>query len=429
LNIIFDSLVLALAARTGNRSGVYRYTTELIKALKGMPDIKVKLACSDLRQSPWAWYEMLNIRSSSASQVGSWAHFFDIRKPTQPHGVSTVAQENNTLSLLLRQARALVQRKMEGSSTASSVGFRLRAGSTKQPSIIHVPFHLLPSSLTGIDNVKIVRTVHDMLPLSMPHFFLPKSVDRFREAIQNISPSEHIICVSNAVRNELLSCCQNIKPNQVSVTQLAGQIHSEYVGDSEDWQLFLDHYGIQSEEHLILALGTLEPRKNLVTLIDAIEHLYRHTYLRIRLLVVGRIGWNCAEILARIDSSICRDQILLLGALPDPLVNCLYQRSELSVFVSWGEGFGLPVLESMRWGTPVVASNIPVLQEIGGDAAIYVNPASPSEIAGAIQEILENHALGNRLSMLGKLRSADYSWQKTANMTRRCYKNIFASEW
>jgi glycosyltransferase involved in cell wall biosynthesis len=283
--------------------------------------------------------------------------------------------------------------------------------------------------LTGIENVKIVRTVHDMLPLSMPHFFLPKSVDRFRESIQNVSPSEHIICVSNAVRNELLACCQNIKPNQVSVTQLAGQIQSKYLGDSEDWQIFLDHYGIQSDEHLILALGTLEPRKNLITLIDAIEHLSRHTDLRIRLLVVGRIGWNCAGILARIESSICRDQILLLGALPDPLVNCLYQRSELSVFVSWGEGFGLPVLESMRWGTPVVASNIPVLQEIGGDAVMYVNPGSSTEIAEAIYEIIFNQALSNRLSMLGKLRSHDYSWKKTANLTRRCYEQICDSSW
>lgn len=429
MNITFDSLVLAHAARTGNRSGVYRYTTELIKALKRMPDIKVKLACSDLRQAPWAWYEMLNIQSSSASQVGSWAHFFDIPKPIRPYGVSTVAQKNNTLSLLLRQTRALVQHKMGSSCAASSVAFRLRAGSTKHPSIIHVPFHLVPSSLTGIDNVKIVRTVHDMLPLSMPHFFLPKSVDRFRESIQNVSPSEHIICVSNAVRNELLSCCQNIKPNQVSVTQLAGQIQSKYLGDSEDWQIFLDHYGIQSDEHLILALGTLEPRKNLITLIDAIEHLSRHTDLRIRLLVVGRIGWNCAGILARIESSICRDQILLLGALPDPLVNCLYQRSELSVFVSWGEGFGLPVLESMRWGTPVVASNIPVLQEIGGDAVMYVNPGSSTEIAEAIYEIIFNQALSNRLSMLGKLRSHDYSWKKTANLTRRCYEQICDSSW
>lgn len=427
MNIILDSLVLALAARTGNRSGIYRYTTELIRALKPYSDIKLALACSDILQTPWAWKEAASLDCNGQMEILSWDQYFQQINSRNARGNSDQFGRRRFVASGLA---ALTSQKYPAirmlTSRVSALAFEQQR-SRSQTSIIHSPFHLLAEELKTIRRTRLVRTIHDVLPIRMPQFFVKKSVTRFRDALASIGKDENILCISHTTKEDLLRLQPNIRADQVYVTPLAGSLPSQYNADEEDWQKFLKHFHIDQEEKLILTVGTIEPRKNLIGLVKSLEYLKNSAPdLRMRLLVVGHRGWNDQKIIHRIAQSCCHEQILLLGSLPDPLVSCLYQRADLCAFVSWGEGFGLPMLEAMQWGTPVIASSIPSLQEIAGDSAVYVDPSSAPDIAEGIRLILEDHALNQQLRLSGHKRAQRFSWESTAALTVNAYTKVLS---
>jgi glycosyltransferase involved in cell wall biosynthesis len=170
----------------------------------------------------------------------------------------------------------------------------------------------------------------------------------------------------------------------------------------------------------LFAVSTVEPRKNLVTLLDAFK------ILKLRLgtscpplVIVGRKGWNCEDILGYMAE--LEGMVQFPGHVSDNELIALYQMATCLVFPSLYEGFGLPVLEAMAAGCPVVTSSTSSLPEVAGDAGLLVNPANAEEIATTIQLILREDDLRARLIQAGRQRASSFSWEQTARMTRGVY--------
>ena len=170
----------------------------------------------------------------------------------------------------------------------------------------------------------------------------------------------------------------------------------------------------------ILTVGTIEPRKNLQTLIDAMAFV-RHEYADARLTIAGRIGWQSDEIVAAIRAAEATGVVRFVEAPDDETLNSLYASATIAVTSSHYEGFGLPVLEAMARRIPVVASDIPALRETGGDAAEYVNPADVEGIADGIIRLLDNCELRQRAASAGFKRAERSGWRDAALGTRRAY--------
>jgi alpha-1,3-rhamnosyl/mannosyltransferase len=162
----------------------------------------------------------------------------------------------------------------------------------------------------------------------------------------------------------------------------------------------------------VLAVGTLEPRKNLPRLVQAYATLDPELQSRHRLVVVGALGWEAGPTLNALRS--LGERCTMLGFVSDDALEELYRRCAVFCYPSLGEGFGLPVLEAMAAGAAVVTSNVSSLPEVGGSAAEYVDPTDVASIAAGLRRVLCDDSLRARLSRDGVARAAEFSWESFA---------------
>lgn len=165
----------------------------------------------------------------------------------------------------------------------------------------------------------------------------------------------------------------------------------------------------------VLGVGTLEPRKNLPRLVEAFASLPAELRGEHLLALVGPRGWETEETLGAIDRH--RELVRMLGFVPDEELPALYRGADLFAYPSLYEGFGLPVLEAMRCGTPVLTSNVSSLPEVAGDAAVYVDPTDTAEIRRGLARALGDSSARSTLARAGLERAAEFSWSRCASNT------------
>lgn len=174
----------------------------------------------------------------------------------------------------------------------------------------------------------------------------------------------------------------------------------------------------------ILFTGSVEPRKNLQNLLKAYLSLPYSLRKEVKLMLVGFSGWKNAQIMQIVQANT--QDIRHLGYIPEKDLAGLYNLSELLIYPSFYEGFGLPPLEAMACGTPVIVSNTSAIPEVCGEAAIYVNPMDSDQIAQAIATLLNDNALRNKLSNTGKARAQLFSWDKAAEQHLMLFRKVMA---
>lgn len=253
-----------------------------------------------------------------------------------------------------------------------------------------------------------VVTIHDLSFFVAPQYAEPSLVRYLCAAVpRSLDAASIVITVSASVaaevgqafpaaREKLVAVPNGVRLPSVDLPRAAGQRPE------------------------ILTVGTIEPRKNLPGLIDAMRSV-RLSHPDARLTIAGRVGWRAGEILARIHAAQATGLVRFVQAPDDVTLDELYAGATLAVFPSFYEGFGLPVLEAMGRGVPVVASDIAALRETGGDAAVYADPSDPDAIAGAIVARLNDRDARDRASRMGLSRAVAFSWRETARRTLRAY--------
>ncbi len=173
-------------------------------------------------------------------------------------------------------------------------------------------------------------------------------------------------------------------------------------------------------DRFFLFLGTMEPRKNLERLLDAFESVGDR--IRHYMVITGGRGWSYGGILSKIENHPFRERIVLTGFVSNDELPALVSMADFLVYPSILEGFGLPIIESMACGTPVITSSVSAMPEVAGDAAVLVDPFSVSSIAGGLIEMAENESLRNELSAKGLERASLFTWNKAAEETLEVYR-------
>lgn len=174
----------------------------------------------------------------------------------------------------------------------------------------------------------------------------------------------------------------------------------------------------------LLFVSTIEPRKNICNLVEAFNHLKSCHGIDHDLLLVGKKGWRYEPIFETIARSPWHNHIHHLNYLSDRQVQALYSNADVFVYPSFYEGFGLPVLEAMTLGVPVVTSNVSSLPEVAGDAALYANPKLPAELAEQIWRLIDSSSLRENLIERGHAQAARFSWNRTAEETLKAYRSL-----
>ena len=274
------------------------------------------------------------------------------------------------------------------------------------------------------DNTKMVLVIHDLSFVWDPSFFSRKKRlwHKFVNPKGLIDQADKIIAVSESTKGDLLRLF-GAKEEKVSVIYPGiDKSFEPYPDDALELIRVKDKYKLPNK--FILYLGTLEPRKNIVGLIQAFEELKRTTDLPYQLVIAGGKGWLYEDIFAKQQSSKYRDSIKFVGFIDHEDKVAFYNLADVFCYPSFYEGFGFPPLEAMASGTPVVASSVASLPEILGDDALLVDPYNVSEITLGIKSVLEDRTLADRLKQKGLMRADKFNWEDTVSKTLDCFKEV-----
>ncbi len=281
--------------------------------------------------------------------------------------------------------------------------------------LLWAPTGYLPVVLS---KVPTVVTVHDLAVFVSPSA-RPALKTRIAERLLlrlAIHKAAKVITVSASTKRDLIGLFA--VPDAKIHVSLLGVDHEIYRDDtSTDDDSILRKY--QLEPGYLLFIGTLEPRKN----IEGLMRAYARTKTDRPLVIGGQKGWYYQSIFTAVRELRLTSRVHFLGRVPDADLPALYRQAYAFLFPSFYEGFGLPVLEALACGTPVICSNVSSLPEIVGQAGLLIDPSQPKAIAGALQNILDDRTLYTRLKKASVAEAAAFTWQKTAAATLNVFKN------
>jgi glycosyltransferase involved in cell wall biosynthesis len=286
--------------------------------------------------------------------------------------------------------------------------------------IFHSPDFVLPP----VSKARTILTVHDLAFL-----LYPECADAaLRAYLERTVPysarrADFIVADSENTRRDVISLL-GIEPARVAVVPGGVDPSFQPIDDPARHAALRERLGLDATTPYILFVGMIEPRKNLLGLLDAFEILKARRTLPHKLVVVGRKGWLWEETMARAESHPYREDIVFPGFIPDGELATLYSAAEAFAFPSHYEGFGLPVLEAMACGTPVVSSRASSLPEVVGDAGMQVDPNDAEALAAALELLAVNGELRADLRRRGLERAATFSWERAARSLLRVYERV-----
>jgi glycosyltransferase involved in cell wall biosynthesis len=284
--------------------------------------------------------------------------------------------------------------------------------------VFHGPVLALPAQLFG----RSVVTVHDLMFVKHPEFLKPEWVSDLRQkASFSLARADAIIADSNFTKQDLIDA-YHIPEGKIKVIYCGVGREFCPLADPRQIEAVKRKYAIQGK--YLLFAGNIEPKKNLTRLVEAFSLLNHRSSHRYKLVVVGNKGWDFERVFAVVRQLRIESQVVFTDAIPREDLVAVYNGAEVFVFPSLFEGFGIPVIEAMACGVPVVASNITALLEVIGDAGILVDPLYPEVIATAIEAVLSDAALRQELCRRGFARAKQLTWERTARETLILYKEI-----
>jgi len=266
-----------------------------------------------------------------------------------------------------------------------------------------------------------VLTIHDLSLLLYPETHERRLVRRARRMLPLMARrAAAVITPCEAVKREVCRVLK-VQPDRVVAIPEAPRAVFRRVSASEAAPV-RHRFGVEDE--FILFVGTIEPRKNLLNLFRAVNELLRTTPLRPQLVVAGAEGWLTGDLRAYLDSEELKERVLFTGYLQDEDLRALYSTCRVFVYPSLYEGFGLPLLEAMACGAPVVTSNVPSIVETVGNVARLISPEDFRELAGGIASLLQDDAEREKRSAAGIEHAKRFSWEKAASETLELYRAV-----
>lgn len=288
--------------------------------------------------------------------------------------------------------------------------------------LFHAPDFVLPPTLPG---TRTLVTIHDLSFVRLPQFTMPGMSGYLNRWVPySVKQADHVIAVSEATKQDLIEL-YHTPPEKISVL---------YHGISSDFSPNTDRTNIQrirqkyrlNDSRFILSVGTVQPRKNYQRLVQAFAPL-AHEQPDLLLLIVGGAGWQSENIYHEVERLNLSKQVRFLGFVDEADLPTLYQTAALFAYPSLYEGFGLPALEALACGTPVVAANGSALPEVVGSAGLLVDPLDTVGLTEAMRRVLLDGTLHETLSQQGVVQAQQFSWARMAEDLVKLYEALLGA--
>ena len=361
-------------------TGIGRYTFNLMRSLSESADIDARYLYSN------TWSDKLEYVQNSVSSSKNFKRIF----------------------------KAIVPRPYKVAQYMRQVKFD-RGVKRYAPDLYHEP-NYIPFKFAG----PTVVTIHDLSVLVHPESHPKDRVEHYSRQLPEVIQKANAIAVdSEYIRNELLEYF-DVPPEKVFTTLLGVEKGFRPYDITESMQS-LGRHALDYKGYM-LVVGTLEPRKNLLRALECYQELNEDIRAQYPLVIAGMRGWNLEHFAPRLQGMVDKGQVRLLGYVPENELYHIYSGAKLFLFPSKYEGFGLPPLEAMASGVPVIASNRASIPEVVGDAGILLEPDDTVSWSKSIDELLRDEQRYRVLSQRSLTRSADFTWGRCAEQTLVAYE-------
>ena len=290
---------------------------------------------------------------------------------------------------------------------------------TGKVDLFHATDFVLPYTLPS---TRTLLTVHDLSFVRVPEAASPP-LKAYLDAVvpRSVERADHVLADSAATKDDLMELYKT-PADKITVLYSAVDQRFRRVSDSRKLESTRAKYGLAGLSYL-LSVGTVQPRKNYSRVIKALAEA-RSSGLDLHYAIAGGKGWLETEMQQTIASTGMGDFVHLLGYVDDEDLPALYSGSRMLLMPSLYEGFGLPILEAMACGVPVITSNISSLPEVAGDAAILIDPADPAALRDAIIAVDTDSTLREQLVESGYRQAGKFSWQRSASQLLSVYRSL-----
>jgi glycosyltransferase involved in cell wall biosynthesis len=302
--------------------------------------------------------------------------------------------------------------------------------SLSEADILHATFYHIPHQARECKNLKKFATVYDLIPIILSQLFIGKNdadYQRMQASLNSLTAEDYIICISEATKNDLLNHVK-LNPERVFVTHLAANTALFYpCNDAVNMASVKHKYGIPDAPY-ILGVSTLEPRKNLEHVIRCFAKVVQQQGIKdLNLVLVGAKGWEYEKIFQEIANfGLSKDRIIITGYVADEDLAAIYSGAMVFVYPSLYEGFGLPPLEAMQCGIPVITSNNSSLPEVVGDGGIMLDAADADGLCHSILKLYSTPALRQEMSLKSLAQAKKFSWERCTKETIAAYKTALS---
>ena len=284
--------------------------------------------------------------------------------------------------------------------------------------IVHATDHLIPN----FGKIPTVATIYDAIPISNPEWLKKGKVGlKVKLWKKTAAWANHVITISEYSKQQIQEHF-GINENKISITPLGVDLRWFNVQADKTAYTALLKFSLPDQYYLFV--GTLQPRKNIARVIDAYQLLPDNIKNHIPLVIIGRHGWSCDQLVIDLMQQKYGKNVIWLQHISDEDLLRIMKFSVALVFPSLAEGFGLPVIEAFASQIPVITSNTTSLPEIAGNAALLINPLDIEAISEAMQKIVEQRSVAETLKSAGLQRAHQFTWEQTAQLTHEVYNKL-----
>jgi glycosyltransferase involved in cell wall biosynthesis len=285
------------------------------------------------------------------------------------------------------------------------------------------PFASVPRQVRKAPGVQVFITAYDLIPILYPKYVGGIVRLRLQRALKDLRPSDWVLCISHSTRNDLLNYRKDLNPDRAIVTYLAASPQFRNVADPAELARVRSRYAIPPGSYL-LSLCNLAPHKNLSNVIRGFAIMAKQEKAQdLSLVLAGIRGWQYDEIFKAIgEAKGLEDRIIVTGYVEENDLAALFSGATAFVYMSRYEGFGLPCLEAMSCGIPVIASNASSIPEVVSDAGILLEPNDTDSLAQAMLDVWRDGELRGALSQKALAQASRFSWERCASETVAAYR-------
>jgi glycosyltransferase involved in cell wall biosynthesis len=423
IEVLYDISALGGHSVPRYRTGIYRTVENLARGLAASPELNLTFCIGpDIN----AGFEHLNQDAQLNLVPFAISRSSRIRRRLHQSitDLTRSIETSKSASFYRKGTRKLLYHAYQ---TAGSHSTPVDTRTLARADIFHSPFNAIPAQMRTASSLKRFLTIYDLIAINRPELFeAPVSLGMTR-VLESLGPEDFALCISESTKNDLRNYRPELEPERIFVTPLGASDNFRLCTDTDALAAVKKKYGIPPETEYVLSLCTLEPRKNLEQAIRCFARVVQQEHIKnLRMVLVGPKGWDYDRIFAA-SSETVSDYVIFTDFVADEDLSPLYSGALAFIYLSLYEGFGLPPLEAMQCGTPVITSNTSSLPEVVGDAGKMFDPMDTEGICQALLDVYNNPELRKTMRQRSLERAKLFGWERCTQETIAAYKTALAS--